>query len=205
MYYYWSVDIHKIKIRLSSSTTLWCKLEANSCISTSLLALLTSPLSCNVSSSSLTLNPVIVSTLRIWCQYRQHLKFPSASTLMPILENHLFPPSLTDPVFKQWYAKSLKCFQDLYRDGTFCSYAELSYDLGLTMSHLYRVLQIRHCSAFLFHSYPSLPPVLVWEEFLQFNPHHKSQVSRIYGCLLSLDDCFIDKIKSVGVGTELKF
>jgi len=147
MFYYWSVNIHKITFWLSSSTTTWCRLEVNSCISTSPLALLTSPLSCNVSSASLTHNPIDVSTLRIWCQFRRHFKFNSASTLMPLLENHIFPASLSDPVFKQWHAKGLRCFRDLYRDGTFCSYVQLSSDLELLESHLYRFLQIRHCSA----------------------------------------------------------
>ncbi|XDV21742.1 hypothetical protein PO909_026766 [Leuciscus waleckii] len=41
MFYYWSVNIHKITFWLSSSTTTY---SANSCISTSPLALLTSPI-----------------------------------------------------------------------------------------------------------------------------------------------------------------
>ncbi len=125
------MNIHKLTFWFSSSTAPWCRLEANSCTSTSLLALLTSPLSFNVSSSSLTHSSVVVATVRIWCQFRQHFKFTSASTLMPLLENHMFPSSLTDPIFKQWLAKSLRRFQDLYRDGTFCSYVQLSSEMGL--------------------------------------------------------------------------
>lgn len=115
------------------------------------------PQSCNVSSSSFTHNPV--SALRIWWQFRRHFKFTSASTLMALFENHMFSPSLTDPVFTQWHSKGLRCFQDLYRDDmTFCSYIQLSSDLGLSESHLYRNFVIRLCS----------PPWIIHSEVVIF-------------------------------------
>lgn len=77
--YYWSANIHKLMYRFSSSKGPWSSLEENSCLFTSLQD--------------------FISTFKIWGQFRSHFKFVSASSLMQLFRNYLFPPSITDPVF----------------------------------------------------------------------------------------------------------
>lgn len=86
---------------------------------------------------------------------------------MPLLENHMYPSSLTDPIFNHWHAEGLRSFLYLYRDGTFCIYVQPSYEMGLPESNFFQFLQARHCSATLFPGYPTLPQVQIWEELLQ--------------------------------------
>ncbi len=96
-FYFWSANIHKIMYWFISSNALWCRLEPKSCLSTSLQALLTAPLPINL--SIFTDNLVVISTFRIWSQFRRYFKFISAFSLMALFMNHSFPPSVTDPVF----------------------------------------------------------------------------------------------------------
>lgn len=73
LFYYCSANILKLTFWYSSSTASWCRLEASACTSTSLLALLTSPLPSNPSSPSFAHNSIVASILWIWCQFRRHL------------------------------------------------------------------------------------------------------------------------------------
>ena len=69
-FYYWAANIHKMVLWTHEPELNWCKLEALSC-STSLLALLTSKLPFR--SSQFTCNQIVVSTLKIWFQFRYAL------------------------------------------------------------------------------------------------------------------------------------
>lgn len=121
--------------------------------------------------SGFTNNQVVHSTLKIWFQFRRHFKFNAASTLAPILRNHLFRPAFTDSTFSIWHNKGLKCFKDLYKDGIFRSFI-LSGEFHLPLAHLFRYFQIRHCAKVLFTVFPSSPLSLQWEELLtHFNSH----------------------------------
>lgn len=115
---------------------------------------------------------------------------------MPLFMNHSFPPSITDSVFLMWRDKQLRYFRDLYKDGTFCSFAVLSTEFELPSSHLFRYFQARHGSASLLPNFPCLPPKLAWEDFLDINSFQKSLISRIYCQLIELEDCTIIKAKS---------
>ena len=99
----------------------------------------------NQPNSSFTDNQVVSSTLKIWYQFRRRFKFISASTSAPLLKNHLFKPAFTDSTFSVWHGKGLIFFKNLYRDGIFRSFTDLSCVYQLPSSHLFRYFQIRHC------------------------------------------------------------
>lgn len=196
--YYWATHIHKISFWSKSTHPPWCKLEIHSCCSSSLPALLTSSIPTNF--SGFTDNPVVISTLKIWFQFRRYLNSTSPSISAPLLKNHLFQPALSDPTFSTWYDKGLKTFKDFYRDGTFRSFADLSSEFQLPPSHLFRYFQIRHCAKSLFPAFPSSPPLQLWEEFLSPDPPQKSFISKIYNKLLNHDTSSITKVKAAWEG-----
>lgn len=99
IHYYWAANLQKILLRLRAPDTDWCTLEAHSCHSSSLPALVYSSLPTKW--SRFTSNPLVLSTLRIWDQFRNHYKFTSPSPLSPICKNHLFPASSLNLTFTQ--------------------------------------------------------------------------------------------------------
>ena len=110
LYYYWAANFQKLPFWLHAPDTSGCHLKAHSCIFASLPTLLCSFLP--ASPTRYTVNPVVLSTLKIWYQFRQHFKFSAASTMGPINKNHVFVASLIDNAFSYWTRKGSKCFQD---------------------------------------------------------------------------------------------
>lgn len=98
--YYWLAHIHNLIYWLQSPELLWCRIETQTCVSSSPAALLTSSLS--ISPSKFTKNPMVLSTLKIWLQFRRHFKFLSPSTMMTLVNNHLFPSSLNNTSYMLW-------------------------------------------------------------------------------------------------------
>ena len=133
--YYWAAHIPKILFWFKSMDLPWCILEAQSWVSSSLTALLTSSIPSNL--SGFTKNQVVRSTLKIWYQFRSNFKLKSASTLQ---RNHLFRPELTDSTFFAWHNKGLKYFNDLYKNSIFRSFTDLSGEFHLPPSHLFSIL-----------------------------------------------------------------
>ena len=52
-------------------------------------------------------NPIVTSTIKIWLQFRRHHGLHRASIQAPILNNHSFSPSCSDPTFRMWAANGL--------------------------------------------------------------------------------------------------
>lgn len=77
-------------------STDWCQIEAYLCNSISLSALICGPL--NAHPAKVTSNPIVLTTIKILKQFRQHLKLTSLSPLMPFCENHLFLPAALDSI-----------------------------------------------------------------------------------------------------------
>lgn len=184
LYYYWAAHVHKLIYWLQSRELLWCKLESQSVVLSSIEALVLSSLPIN--SSRYTKNPVVLSTLKIWSQYRNNFKFISASIKMPIAKNHLFPPGLNDS-YLRWRNNGIKTFNNLFKDGSFISFSDLSLENKLPVTHLFRYFQIRHCISSLFPSYPSLPHTQPWEELLSLKFNKKSIISIIYKQLMDVE------------------
>lgn len=113
----------------------------------------------------------------------------------PINDNHLFPPSLSDSTFSLWYDKGITQFRDLYVDGVFDSFTNLSSRYELPASHLFRYFQTRNFVAKCFPNFPSLPPEHCWETMLSFVPHNRGIISRLYDIILAFSDDSNDKLK----------
>ncbi len=186
MYYYWAANIQKLVFWVQDSSLPWCNLEAKSCVSSSLPAMVFSSLP--MSLSHYTDNPIVCSSLKTFFQFRRHFKFTSASTMAPIHKNHLFLPPFSDSVFALWEKKGLKCFEDLFINNVFASFSELSLSFNLPSSHLFRYFQIRHCASSLFSGFPSLPTKSPWEEAFKLNLHMGGIISKIYAIILSKDN-----------------
>ena len=112
--YYWAANVQKIHTWHNYPMTDWCQMEARSCGSTPLSALICAPL--NSYPVGYTSNLIVLSTVKIWRQFRCHFKIHSMSPHMPI-SNHIFLPSSLDPVFSSWKKKIfLPSFQQIFVD-----------------------------------------------------------------------------------------
>ena len=188
IFYYWATNTQKISFWINAPETDWCLLEAHSCYSSSLPALVYSSLPIKLSSHST--NPIVLATLRIWIQFRRHFKFQTASSLGPISKNHLFPPSVVDTTFSQWAKKGLMCFRDLYDDDHFSSFDSLCKRYDLDRSNLFRYFQVRHFVRKHFQSYPDLLCKTLWESLLDTHPTQKGLISKVYNQIITTIDTF---------------
>lgn len=194
LYYYWAANFQKLPFWLQPPDTPWCHLEARSCTSTSLSALVCSSLP--ITPSRYTRNPIVLSTLKIWFQFRRHFKFFPASSFAPIVRNHLFPPSIIDDAFSLWKRKGLETFRDLYTADMFPSFPSMAAKYSLPHSHHYRYLQLRHSVTSLFPDFPALPPKLPWDHLLALKPRQKALISQVYEFIMSLNNHSTAKTKS---------
>jgi len=119
--------------------------------STSLSVLITmkSPFSPSQFSSS----PVVISTIKIYNQFRQAFQLTDFSLETPICNNHLFPAAKLDATFKQWQDLGIVTCSDFFIDNIFGNYNDLIQKFYLQMSDFFRYLQVRnfiqdHCSVF---------------------------------------------------------
>ncbi len=107
----------------------------------------------------------------------------------------MFKPTFTDSTFSLWHDKGLKCFENFYKGGIFCSLTDLVTEFTLPHSHLCRYFQIRNCAKSLFPNFPHLPPKQPWGELLQFNPSQRSLMSKVYISIQSYDDLLTTNTK----------
>lgn len=194
MYYYWAANLLKIVYWIQRLDADWCKPEINACISSSLPALVTSklPLSPKQYSSC----PMVISTLKIWSQFRQNFNLTDFSLYSPICNNHVFLPAKLDHVFVQWQRAGLSKFSDLYIDGTFATFDALSTKFDLQRSDLFRYLQIRQFVRTISPCFPNLPPKKGIDIILQTPTHHRGLISRIYNSITSFNKVTLDKIRA---------
>lgn len=208
MYYYWAANIHKVVYWIHFPDTDWCRTEAGSCTSSSLPALAMSKLPLHT--PRYTSNPVVVSTLKIWTQFRQHFKLTDFSLFSPICNNHLFLPPTLDSVFSQWQERGLTKFTDLYINGIFASFEDLATKYYLPRSHLFRYFQIRRFTQAQSPFFPDLPPRSGLEKLLCMPPPTKGLVSHVLDIILSFSNASYDKTKAnweeeIGTGLSDEF
>ena len=161
---------------------IWCVLEANFWTSTSLPALLFAPLS--LRPSQYTNNPVVLSSQKMWKQFRYHYGLKSPSVLTPICNNHLFLPSSIDKTFAHWKKLGLVSFSDLYVGGTFGSFTDLATKFGISNLGLFRYFQLRNFIKTQFTSFPALPEKTLLENIMS-SPVSQNSISSIHGLLSS--------------------
>ncbi len=152
--YYLTANLQKLKNWCHSPDINWCILAASSCTSAPLPALLFAPLS--LRPSLYTNNPTVLSSLKIWKQFRQHFGLKSPSILAPICGNHSFLPSALDPAINKWKEKGLISFYDLCFDETFGSFENLVTKFGISNLGLFRYFQVRNFARTHLTSFPEL-------------------------------------------------
>lgn len=95
---------------------------------------------------------------KIWRQFRHQLNFDSLSSLMPIFDSYLFPPSTLDSIFSQWKDKCLVCLKQFFVDKVLTSFEILKSKFDLPQSHLFKYFQIRSFARHNFPYFTHLPP-----------------------------------------------
>lgn len=179
LHYYWAANIHKITLWIGEPDHGWCKLEATSCISSSLEALVCSPLP--LAPSKYSANPVVVSSLKIWGQIRKACGWPLLGMAAPICNNHLFPAAKLDPGFAIWGREGLTHLRSLYIEGQFGEFQDLRECYNLRQSDQFRYFQIRHFVKAYSPTFPSMPGSSGIEHFLSTVCFNKGAISYLYG------------------------
>ncbi len=137
--YYWAANIRCVvfwsHFYNHTDCPAWVSMELNSAIDLSISALLSSPLPLPPNKSSD--NPVVRHTVRVWAQFRKHFGLYDLSLLSPVLSNHLFQPSLDDPMFQEWHRQGIKHLMDLYFNDIFASFEQLSEKYKLRKTHFF--------------------------------------------------------------------
>lgn len=107
----------------------WLLIESNSCRPISLSALLCSSIPLHPPQSCQ--NPVVLHSLKIWSQFHKHYGLVSMSIFAPVMANHLFPASLLDNAFIQWFKNGVLNIKTLYKDSIFMSFDQVRQTFAL--------------------------------------------------------------------------
>lgn len=174
MYYYWAANLQKIVYWIQKPDADWCQPEINGCTSSSLTALVTSKLP--FSPKQYSSCPVVISTLKIWSQFRQNFDLTDFSLHSPICNNHVFLLARLDPVFAQWQKVRLNKFRDLDIDGNFTTFDALSNKFNLQRSNLFHYIQIHHFVHTISPCFPNLPSKKGIEIILQTPIHNRGLI-----------------------------
>ncbi len=191
--YYWASNIQKVMYWYQAPELDWCRTEANSCISTSLSALITAKLP--FSQSKFSSSPVVISTLKIWAQFRQKFKLTGFSIYSPICDNHLFPAARIDHTLTSWRTNGLTTCYNFYINGLFGTFTDISEKFHLRQSDLFRYFQVRHFIQSQSPAFPALPADSGLEKVLQAPIQHKRQISNISNIISSLQKTSLDRLR----------
>lgn len=193
-HYYWASNIQKVMYWLHLPNADWCHLEATSCTSTSLRALVTSSLP--LSFSQYTNNPIVIDTLKIWVQLRQTFGFKNLLHLSPIHNNHLFPPATSDSGFTLWQRQGINNFTDMYINSVFASFDDLSQKFGLPRSSLFRYFQVRHFLQCQDPNFPFITLTSGLDDLVKPPFDSKRLISRICDHITSFKNTTLAKIRA---------
>ena len=174
LHYYWASNIQKLLFWLrKDNIPLWAQMETLSS-QESLSSLVCSALPLSYSLSPM---PSVSHTLKIWTQFRSHFSLNRPSCSSPIYRNHRFKPSCTDNTFLAWLEKGIESVGDLYSNGIFSSFSDLSQRFNLPRSHLFRYFQIRHFLQKQFPEFPHQPTPSKLDSILSLNSNARGLVS----------------------------
>ena len=199
--YYWAANIHKIILWRSEPDNCWCRLEASSCVSSSIEALVCCPIP--FAPSKFSNNPIVVSTLKIWNQIRKEFGWSLLTLSAPICNNHLFLPARMDSGFSMWEREGLINFKDLYCEGQFGGFGDLCEIYNLQRSDMFRYFQVRNFVKTHSPIFPEIPARSGIEVFMPAASLAKGVVSYLYEAIPRKDPG-LGKIKS-SWETELGF
>lgn len=136
------------------------------------------------------INPVVIQSLKIWLQFRKHFSLQCSSIHAPVSHNHSFKPSIMDSAFQLWSDRGIISIKDLYDNGTFMSFTDLSTKFQLPSSHLFRFFQIRHFFQKNYPDFPNLPTQTLVDSLLTVNPNQRGTLSHICNALDSTISVF---------------
>lgn len=203
--YYWAANFHKIAYWIQSADTDWCEMEYMSCTSSSPLALVSSNLPMKI--SRFTSNPVVISTLKIWAQFRKQNDLrDTLLTYSPLCNNHNFLPANLDHTFVTWHRKGIKRFSDLYINGSFSCFEDLCAKYELQQKDMFRYFQARQFARSHSPHFPILPSESVLDLILKAPFFLKGFTTHCYAIIRKTDIVNTDKIKNHWeneLGTEI--
>ncbi len=131
-------------------------------------------------------NLVVYHSIRIWSQFRRHFKLHTTFIHSPIKNNYNFPPSFSDSTFGIWSSKGIKSMSNLYVDGKFGSFTQLSQSFDLPKSHFFRYLQLRHYVQKSTPSFPDFPTDNVIDHILSLSLVRKGLTSTLYDSIFNI-------------------
>lgn len=193
LHYYWAANIQKLlywTVETAANQPAWVQIEFSSS-KTSLQSWLCSQLP--MSASDISIKPVVIQSLKIWMQFRKHFGLKHPSIHAPVSHNHSFKPSIMDSAFQLWSDRGIMAIKDLYDNGTFMSFADLSAKFKLSSAHLFRFFQIRHFVQRTYPDFPNLPPETLVDTLLKVNPNQRGAISYIFKALDSAFSYFPPK------------
>ncbi|XP_059840837.1 uncharacterized protein LOC132402176 [Hypanus sabinus] len=199
-FYYWANNIRNLiywKLDLDSPLCpQWVNLECNEVQGYSLFSILGSSLPTDlVKFNKQISNPVVKHTLRIWFQFRKFFTLKNFVLDSPILLNFFFKPSLTDQAFSIWKRKGIKCFRDLFFEGSLMSFDQLSNKFKLPKSNFFRYLQIRNFLHKVLPSFPNSTSMDFSGLIFTLNPCQKGLVAFIYNMIMKIQPEISGRIK----------
>lgn len=195
--YYWAANIRNMLYWFSDSnseTPSWVHIEASNCGKTSLPALLSSALPLELHTYKH--NPLLYDSLRIWVQFRKKFGLFGIARKAPLCSNHMFPPSMNDSAFETWSSKGLQIIKDLFIDGIFASFSQLTDQFNIPGTHFYRYLQIRHFIASRYTTFPNLPEITPLDNILDIDARKKGVIKEIYCLLIEIHTPSLSIIKA---------
>lgn len=164
-------------------------------MSTSLQALTTSSLPVRI--LQFTSNPVVISTLKIWSQFRKHTDTRETLLLQsPLCNSHVFLPAKLDQTFAVWNRKGILKFNDLYINGIFGSFSDLRSKYDLQQNDLFRYFQSRQFAKSHSPQFPSLPSKSLVDSLLEIPFWVQGFTSHSYSLILSMNNVKLEKIKT---------
>lgn len=199
IFYYWAANSQILHYWLlvvgMSDAPAWLRLEAASCMPSSLAALIYNPR--GLPDPVFCRNTLVKSTFKIWTQLKCHFGLQTLSLQAPISRNPFFSPSMADGAFAVWSNLGIKSFNNLYIEGTFASFQQLSSKFKIPNSHFFRYLQIRSFVRDSTPQFPSQPGSHGVDTLLLPPPSSKGVISCMYGRILSLHGSSLSALKSL--------
>ena len=139
IYYYWACNIQKILFWMEDyqpdTSEAWIHLECTGG-PVHLGSVLCTP-STLTPQTRLFSNPIVLNSVRIWSQFKRHFNLSTMSIHSPIVNNYHFPPSNLDSAFKIWMAKGITSTLNLFVQGKFVSFTQLSEKFDLPKSNFF--------------------------------------------------------------------
>lgn len=195
--YYWAANIRCLLYWFLDPSSMdspgWLHIESHSCSPVSLSALLCS--SIPLHSPQDCQNPVLLQSLKIWSQFRKHYGLVSLSVYAPVTSNHLFPASLLDHTFYQWFQNGVLNIKSLYENDTFMSFDQVRETFHLSPNNFFRYLQVRHFVRSHFTQFPSIPVSSSLDAILEVQPALRGTISRLYAKIFDLEACSLMIVK----------